>query len=150
LLYWFYIKLQVSRDNTGYQLYFLRYYTMFNKFYFELPDKAFESEAKFTSRFWKQIINNKWFRHKISDQSSWNKPCDSIVWLFWKTFLLEIKVWKNKTKVDVFNMLRPNQKFFLQRRQDNWWTSIVIYYSKYHNEYTVMNYSNDMILTFSK
>ena len=123
---------------------------MFNKLYFKLPNKPFESEAKFTSRFWKQIITNKWFRHKISDQSSWNKPCDSIVWVFWHSFLLEIKVWNNKTKVDVYNMLRPNQKFFLQRRQDNWWKSVVIYYSKYHNKYYIMEYNKNMKLSFSE
>lgn len=116
---------------------------------FEL-DKSFDSEAKFTSWFWKKIHFAWGMRHKISDWSIDNKPCDSILALNWVYWLCEIKVWNEKKKVDVFKKLRPNQAFGLRRWQQNWWLSMVVYYSKLYNKYRVMEFEEEMILTFSK
>lgn len=112
--------------------------------------KHFADEKTFSSRFWRQIHSNWWFRHKISDMSIDAKPCDAVIWLGWYTCLCEIKVWNNKKKVDVYNLLRPNQKFWLRKRKENWWNSIVVYYSKIHHKYWVLNFSNNMELLLAE
>lgn len=112
--------------------------------------KPFKNEKEFTNRFGKQIRDRWGFWHKISDMSLEHKPCDAIIGLWWYTWLCEIKVSDHKRKVDVYNMLRPNQKRGLKRRQKNGGTSIVVYYNKHHHQYFVLNFDEKMELLFTK
>lgn len=78
------------------------------------------------------------------------KPSDWIVGINWVCWLIEIKVWLEKNKVDIYKKLRPNQKFGLRRYKNNWWESIVVYYSKLYHKYWVMTFDEEMILLTSK
>lgn len=120
---------------------------------FQLPTlqkHSFISEKEFTTWFWNQIDKKWWLWHKISDQSSDLKPCDWIVAINWLCWLVEIKVWNEKKKINVFKKLRPNQAFGLRKYKQNWWTSIVVYYSKLHHKYWVMEFEEEMLLFISE
>jgi hypothetical protein len=108
---------------------------------FTLPNKPFDSEAKFTSRFGKQVHNLGGLRHKISDMWIDTKPGDAILALNWTIALIEIKVWSEKQKVNIHTKLRPCQIFWLKRFQSNWWLALVIYYNRFHHKYRIFEYS---------
>lgn len=105
--------------------------------------KTFKTEAEFTTRFWKQIKDRDWFWFKIPDDSRWEKPYDAIACLNWQTYHIELKAGKNLTKVDVFTMLRPVQKYSLRKVAECKQNSIVVYYSITHNEYYIVPFCVD-------
>jgi len=119
---------------------------MLEKLNFKLPQQPFTNEKSFTARLWREIHSKRWFWHKISDQSQNYKPCDSIFWIDWFCWLVEIKYWKETRNVNVSKKLRRNQQFALERYQKNGWQSIVIYYSQPLHKYRIMEYSKDMKL----
>ena len=113
---------------------------------FPLPAKWFKNEAEFTTRFGRQIKERWGFRHKISDMSIELKPFDWILALNWYVAAVEIKVSDHKHKVDVYKMLRDNQKTWLAKYKKNWWNSLVIYYNKIINEYFIREYDPDNLI----
>lgn len=117
---------------------------------FELPTTIFKDEKSFTTRLGARIDEAWWFWHKISDMSADNKPSDSIVGINWLCWLLEIKHWHEKNKVDVYKKLRNNQTFFLRRRKKNGGLSIVIYYNTIHHKYWIFEFDEEMQLVFSE
>ena len=125
------------------------YSTMYEQLQFELPKKPFINEKSFTAWFWCQIHNIGWFRHKISDMSIDAKPCDSIIGFNWLFALVEFKIGKEIKKVDVYKKLRPCQAFGLSRYKKNWWVSLVIYYNQLHHQYRVMEYNEQLLITFT-
>lgn len=117
--------------------------------YFIPPNKPFKNEAEFTTWFWRQIKEHWWFRHKISDMSIELKPFDWILAIDWYVAAVEIKVSDHKHKVDVYKMLRDNQKTWLAKYKKNWWNSLVIYYNKVINQYFIREYNpDDLVIKF--
>jgi len=112
-------------------------------FDFDLGKKHFSNEAEFTTRFWWQIKENGWFWFKIPDDSMGSKPYDAIACRCGESYHIELKAGKNKGKVDVFNMLRPVQKYSLRLVAENWGNAIVVYYSIPHNAYYVVPFLID-------
>lgn len=103
-----------------------------------IPEKYKKLKEKdITSWFWQQVRKHFWFFHKISDQSSDLKPCDCIVWVefdwFKISWLIEFKISKNKKKMNVDSLLRPNQRQWLKLRKDNNWQALVWLYSTEKN-----------------
>lgn len=123
---------------------------MYKELQFPLPQKPFKNEAEFTRWFWRMVHDSGGFWHKISDMSMDAKPSDGIIAINWLVWLVEIKVGKEKTKVDIYKKLRPCQRYGLSQYKKNWWTSIVIYYNQIFHQYRVMDYSNKLLLSFSK
>lgn len=112
-------------------------------------NKHFDNEKTFTTWLGKEIHKKWWLWHKISDMDISLKPCDAIIAFNWVVWLCEIKVGNEKNKVDVFKKLRPNQAFGLRRYKNNWWLSIVIYYSKLYHKYRVMEFEEEMLLVLA-
>jgi len=118
-----------------------------DKLVFTLPIwHTFKDEKSFTAWFWKKIHDMWGMRHKISDMSIDSKPADSIISFNWISWLLEIKHWREKTKVDIGKKLRMNQHFWLNRYQKNGGTSIVIYYNEFHHKYWIFEYKPEIQL----
>lgn len=78
------------------------------------------------------------------------KPCDAIFWLDWLCWLIELKHWKEKNKVDVLKKLRNNQIFWLENYKKNGGTSIVVYYNEVHHRYWIFEFWDNMNLLLSK
>ena len=114
---------------------------------YQLPKTPFKNEAKFTAWFGKQIKDQWWFWHKISDASYEQKPFDWIATIDWITHCIEIKIWSEKSKTDIFKKLRPNQKFWLRRVKENGWSALVVYYNKLHNKYWVLEFNDELVIT---
>lgn len=113
---------------------------------YTLPNKPFKNEAEFTTWFGRQIKEHWWFRHKISDMSIELKPFDWILAVDWYIAAVEIKVSDHKHKVNVYKMLRDNQKTWLAKYKKNWWNSLVIYYNKIINQYFIREYNPDNLI----
>ena len=69
------------------------------------------------------------------------KPYDAIFALDGTLWVIEIKVWKEKNKTDLFKKLRPNQVQWLKKVRDNWGLALVLYYNKFHNKYFIRKYT---------
>ena len=121
---------------------------------FQLPDAApFKNEAAFTGWFGKQINNNLWFFHKISDFSLWFKPFDSIFAYKWLVGCIEFKYTK-QASCSPFAMLswsspkKPwTQVKSLQDYAINGWNSIVIVYSAKKHNYKILDFSQMSLST---
>ena len=124
----------------------IQQHILLQKLQFEPYPIPFKSEKAFTAWFWKKIHDRWWMWHKISDMSINYKPSDAIIWWEWICWLVEIKLWKEKTKVDIHKLLRKNQIFALERYKKNGGLSIVIYYNQVHHCYWIFEYSEDMKL----
>ena len=94
-------------------------------------------EKDITSWVWKQIRDDKWFFYKISDNSADLKPCDAVV--NWKVsqkyinWIVEFKISKNKWKINIYSLLRPNQIQWLLLYKKNGWGWYVALYSTEKN-----------------
>ena len=112
---------------------------------FELPRFWFPNEKTFTTWFRNQIKALGGFFYKISDESRWMKPFDSI--MAYKGFVaaVELKYTKNGSCYP-FRMLSGSspaklwsQVKSLENRYKNGWNSIVIVYSAKKNRYIKPN-----------
>lgn len=119
-----------------------------DKLQFNLPQKWFKDEAKFTTWLWWQIKARWGFRHKISDMDRWLKPMDvmfaydGIVW--W----IEIKC-ITEMNSKPYKRLRWScpqnpwwQVKWLTTLMNNWWCALVIFYNKKINEYKIIDFKD--------
>lgn len=111
--------------------------------YYDLPNKSFDTEAEFTMWFWRKIRDDWGFWFKIPDDSMWEKPYDAICCHKWKTYHFEIKIWAEKKSTNVFNKLRPSQKYSLRLVAENWGYAFVVYYNKFLHEYFMFPFHKD-------
>ena len=103
----------------------------------------FIDEKSFTTYYLKSIKNCGGFAYKISDMDCNLKRFDAFSIIDWDSSYMEIKVWFEKNRCDLFNKLRPNQKAWLRLVAQNWWNAEVIYYNKRYNEYYHFDFLED-------
>lgn len=118
---------------------------------FKCPDKGFKNEAEFTTRFGKQIKENSWFFHKISDYSLWFKPFDAICALWWEVSAIEFKFIKGAscTPYELLRGSTPKKPWTqvqsLECYERNGWNSSIIVYSQKSNRYITLNFSDEAL-----
>lgn len=112
-----------------------------------LPTRRFKNEAEFTTRFGQEIKKLSGFFHKISDESRWLKPFDSICALDWKVYAIEFKFVRSLSCYP-FRLLRWSsaskpwaQVKWLNDFRNNGWKSIVIVYSAVKHAYIVVDFA---------
>lgn len=112
-----------------------------------LPSRIFKSESDFTTWFWSYIRKNGWFFHKISDESRWLKPFDSIMAYEWYIAAVEIKYVKTAS-CHPYKLLRwssPSKPWaqvdWLRDFQINGWNSIIVIYSAIKHSYVVVDFA---------
>ena len=97
---------------------------------------SFDTEAEFTTTWLKSLKDKGYYTDKISDASIGTKRVDCYISTDSGTYCCEIKVIDNE-KFQL-KTLRPNQWKSLRLWDDNWWSSIVVVYSKRHNKYKII------------
>lgn len=107
------------------------------------PCPHFKDEKSFTTWYLKQIKDQWWFAHKISDMDTRLKPFDAFYILNGIATFVEFKMWDEKKKCDVYAKLRPNQIYWLRHTAAAWWNAKVIYYNRIYDIYVVMNFEVD-------
>jgi len=104
-----------------------------------LDCQVFNNESEFQTYLNKHWCTRNFVSYKLSDFDTKNlKPCDCICTdKNWITHRIELKY--SKTDIINVNKLEFHQKSYLRRVHRNWWSALVIIYSKSHNAYIWYN-----------
>jgi hypothetical protein len=120
-----------------------------NSLLFDVPWSTgqFTTEARFSTWYGKQLKDRGGMYHKISDESRWMKPCDSIFAFDWLVWIIEFKVTKKKT-YKPYMLLRGSsvrlpgyQIKWLDLYQKNGWLSLVAVYNKLYETITIIDFA---------
>jgi len=102
-----------------------------------VKSQIFNNESEFQTYFWQKCKKLWYVYFKMSDFDTLSlKPCDCIITdKKWITHWIELKY----TKTDIINInkLEPQQKSYLKKVSNNWWSWLVIIYSKKEKSYIV-------------
>ncbi len=104
------------------------------------PEKGFNLESEFTTRWLWKLEELGFWSKKWSDASRDLKPYDCDIRTHKSSYHCEIKVIEN-TLITEYDF-RPNQRKALKSIYELWWNWIAVIYSKKENAYLVKLYTN--------
>lgn len=107
----------------------------------------YKTERLFTT-WYQSKISKYWFIYKMSDESRGHKPFDCFAMIHWFWVAIELKITKYKS-CKPYLLLRWSspgkpwtQVASLKKREECWWTSLVVVYSSATKNFAVINFKD--------
>ena len=88
----------------------------------------YKNEREFTTAYLKDVKEKWGWWYKLPDWWFTLKPFDAITVELWVPFAIEFKYGRVNTYKKIYNMLRPNQIWWLKKFQDSGWQSFIIWW----------------------
>ena len=88
----------------------------------------YKNEKSFVTAYLKDMKDSWQWVYKLPDIGYVLKPFDAISVELWVPFAMEFKYWDVNTYKKAYNMLRPNQIWWLKRFQEAGWKSFIIWW----------------------
>lgn len=95
---------------------------------------TYKSEKDFQTDYLRNL-RDEWYRvYKLPDVWFELKPFDAVAIKDWVSHWIELKYWKVDTYEKIYNMLRPNQIWWLYNFQQHGWHSRIIWRDNWQNK----------------